>query len=624
MTFTATVTVVGSSGATSPVPGGTVTFYDGTSALGTTSLNASGQATFTTSALVPGIHGITAVYNGDSLTQINQSPTLTETVAPTSQSVVYVSSAFVRYAPGTQFSIGGGTTLTMGVNAFATIQAGIDGVASGGTVNVMAGTYAEQLSIGESLTLSGAGTSTTVLSAPSGAIGGSQITINGGPSVSVTFSGLTISGSLLMTGIADDFGASLNATGIAVSGDDIGISVEGGSNATITGSSITADNTGIWVATAGSATVTQSMINGCATGVLVGNGGGDISTLSAEQDDLSGNVMGVSDVQAPAISTAAAADATNDWWGSASGPGSAGASAVSGAVNDSPWLSNPPSANSLSVSSVAGDSWTITPNNSGPSLVVALAGTTVDTVSAGGSIQFTGTGGTVTIFGESGTGFNTDVFSVSNNAVEFTAADAYNGSTISFSGITDREVYAEGTVNTFNMNGTGTGGTTGDLWADAAGTTAFVFTGSATLAGNIQGAGQSTLTYSGYGSGVNVNLGGSAGTAATGVSGTVAGIAAVIGSPYNDTLSAGSANNVALTGGLGSNTLSGSGTGDSVVESFASGFTLSNTTLTATNVSASDTVSGAGHRRCQPDGHRQRAHVHVERLDGWWDLCGHG
>ncbi len=344
VTFTATASVVGSSGATSPVPGGTVTFYDGTTALVTTSLNGSLQATFTTSALVPGTHFITAVYNGDSLTQTNQSPTLTETVAPTSQSVVYVNSAFAGDANGTQIAIGGGITVTMGVNAFATIQAGIDGVASGGTVNVMAGTYAEQLSIGESLTLSGAGTSTTFLSAPSAATGGSQIAINGGPSVSVTVSGLTISGSLLLTGIADDFGASLNATSIVSSGDDIGISVEGGSIATISGSSITGDNTGIWLANAGAATVTHSAINGCATGILVGNGGGDVSTLTAQQDDLSGNLTGVEDVQSATVSTAPAAVVTSDWWGSLHGPTNATAnpggagSGVSGNVTFSPWI----------------------------------------------------------------------------------------------------------------------------------------------------------------------------------------------------------------------------------------------------------------------------------------------
>lgn len=44
---------------------GTVTFKDGSKILGTTTLNASGQAAFSTSSLKLGNHNITAVYNGD-------------------------------------------------------------------------------------------------------------------------------------------------------------------------------------------------------------------------------------------------------------------------------------------------------------------------------------------------------------------------------------------------------------------------------------------------------------------------------------------------------------------------------------------------------------------------------
>ena len=123
-----------------------------------------------------------------------------------------------------------------------------------------------------------------------------------------------------MTGIADDGGGTLTATGVVISGDDVGLSVEGGSTATVTGSSITGDYTGIWVANAGTATVTQSAITGCTTGILVGNGGGDVSTLTAQQDRITGDVTGVQDVQNPTVSTAAAAAATGDWWGSLTGP----------------------------------------------------------------------------------------------------------------------------------------------------------------------------------------------------------------------------------------------------------------------------------------------------------------
>jgi sugar lactone lactonase YvrE len=62
ITFTATVAVK-SPGAGTPT--GTVTFYDGKTALGTVKLDGSAQATLTTSQLAVGTHLITAKYNGD-------------------------------------------------------------------------------------------------------------------------------------------------------------------------------------------------------------------------------------------------------------------------------------------------------------------------------------------------------------------------------------------------------------------------------------------------------------------------------------------------------------------------------------------------------------------------------
>ncbi|HEY7159275.1 MAG TPA: Ig-like domain repeat protein, partial [Gemmataceae bacterium] len=72
VTFTATVTADGG------IPTGTVTFEDGDTVLGTSTLDADGNATYTTSTLALGVHTITADYGGDgtftasngSLTQI--------------------------------------------------------------------------------------------------------------------------------------------------------------------------------------------------------------------------------------------------------------------------------------------------------------------------------------------------------------------------------------------------------------------------------------------------------------------------------------------------------------------------------------------------------------------------
>jgi len=72
-TFTAHVVT-----ATTGTPTGTVTFYDGTTAIGTGTLNASGFATLTISTLALGTHNISFVYPGDANFVASSSPTITE------------------------------------------------------------------------------------------------------------------------------------------------------------------------------------------------------------------------------------------------------------------------------------------------------------------------------------------------------------------------------------------------------------------------------------------------------------------------------------------------------------------------------------------------------------------
>jgi autotransporter-associated beta strand protein len=77
VTFTATVT--GETGTTG-APTGTVQFFDGATLLGTSTLDANGQATFSTSALPAGARTITAVYSGDADYNGSTSPVLTQNV----------------------------------------------------------------------------------------------------------------------------------------------------------------------------------------------------------------------------------------------------------------------------------------------------------------------------------------------------------------------------------------------------------------------------------------------------------------------------------------------------------------------------------------------------------------
>src|SRR2546425_2122413 len=80
VTFTATVTANAPGAGT---PSGTVTFFDGTTTLGTGMLSA-GKATFTTSTLAvsPPSHSITASYGGDGSFNVSTSTALTQVVNP--------------------------------------------------------------------------------------------------------------------------------------------------------------------------------------------------------------------------------------------------------------------------------------------------------------------------------------------------------------------------------------------------------------------------------------------------------------------------------------------------------------------------------------------------------------
>ncbi len=75
VTLTATVSA-------SSTPAGSVTFMDGTTALGTATLDGSGMAAFPTNAFSVGVHTITAVYGGNATFAGSTSPAVAVTVTP--------------------------------------------------------------------------------------------------------------------------------------------------------------------------------------------------------------------------------------------------------------------------------------------------------------------------------------------------------------------------------------------------------------------------------------------------------------------------------------------------------------------------------------------------------------
>jgi hypothetical protein len=135
VTFTATVAA---SAPGSGTPAGSVSFYDGTSMLGSGTLSG-GIATYSTAALPVGSDSITAVYSGNGNFTTSTSPALTQTVNP----VVYGTSTTLM--SGADPSVyGQSVTFTATVTSSGGTPAGsvtfMDGTTSLGTVTLTGGT----------------------------------------------------------------------------------------------------------------------------------------------------------------------------------------------------------------------------------------------------------------------------------------------------------------------------------------------------------------------------------------------------------------------------------------------------------------------------------------------------
>ena len=367
--------------------------------------------------------------------------------------------------------------------------------------------------------------------------------------VTASFSGLTITGGSATNGAGvEDLGTAV-LTNCKLSGNTASsgasLAVLGG-DLRLSDCSITGSTTAVQVANQSTATISGTVIGGGGTGIQVGSSASDDSTVVANQDDLSGEKVGVQNLEAKEAS----ANATLDWWGSSGGPGSSGASTAVGPVEDSPWLGDAKSltlatADSLGFASAAGNSYVVTPNTTAHNLGVSLGGNLVGTVTAGGTILFAGSAGRVTINGESGTGFNTDAFTISDAAVTFAAADAFSGASIQFKGDVGRTIAAKGTANSFNVSGwTGAG-----TLSAPAGTGTVIATKNAayTLSNTSLVAGTMSLTLSGI---TSANL-----------------------------TDSGSGHNFTVTGWTGTGTLTGSS--DSISATESANTTLTNTSLTA-------------------------------------------
>lgn len=147
-TLTATVTsaMTGRPGAT-----GTVSFYDGTTLIGTVPVNA-GTTTYTASALTTGIHVFKAVYTGDTNYNPATSDTASVTVAP-------VAAAFTMTPSSTNVAVTGGAQgiVTLSLTANSSFSGGVtltcSGMPTNGTCSVNPGSVTLAVSSTSAATL---------------------------------------------------------------------------------------------------------------------------------------------------------------------------------------------------------------------------------------------------------------------------------------------------------------------------------------------------------------------------------------------------------------------------------------------------------------------------------------
>jgi sugar lactone lactonase YvrE len=135
VTFTATVTSSGGNIA----PDGSVVFYDGSTILGTSTLNPAGVAVYTTSTLADGQHSIVAVYGGDAGNSIqgSSSGVWTQDVLASSSIAVTSSPNPSNYGVPVTFNIVIPQTQSVSAQGSVTI---LDGTSKIGTAFLAAGT----------------------------------------------------------------------------------------------------------------------------------------------------------------------------------------------------------------------------------------------------------------------------------------------------------------------------------------------------------------------------------------------------------------------------------------------------------------------------------------------------
>ncbi|HZS44603.1 MAG TPA: Ig-like domain-containing protein, partial [Blastocatellia bacterium] len=192
VTFSTTVTAVAPGAGT---PTGIVTFKDGAAILGTSTLDGSGQASFTTSALIVGSHSITASYGGDGNFNGSSSAAITQTVnrattttmVTTSANPVFIGQTVTFTATVVPTAPGGGAPT-------GTVQFKDNGINIGGPVTLSGGVAA----VVQSCLTPGLHTITAIFSGDPN-FTGSTGTLAGGQNVGFIFTDTVTGNQLIVT-----------------------------------------------------------------------------------------------------------------------------------------------------------------------------------------------------------------------------------------------------------------------------------------------------------------------------------------------------------------------------------------------------------------------------------------
>lgn len=149
ITFNATVVITSGSG----TPGGTVTFFDGKTQLGSASVSSGGVATFKNSTLTVGTHQITANYSGDTNDQPSTSQAYIQTVDeetatalassanPSALNTAVTFTATVTVPNGGGVTPDGTVTFLDGTTTLATVPLPANGIAQFSTASLTQGTH---------------------------------------------------------------------------------------------------------------------------------------------------------------------------------------------------------------------------------------------------------------------------------------------------------------------------------------------------------------------------------------------------------------------------------------------------------------------------------------------------